>query len=189
MLGRLRRTTRLDVGLAIAFAGLAYLVWALVAGVSRGLMLEMDAAIPDKLLVGMTRVVKVFFFDTGFVIDVVGLAWLTGSLVLILLGSRQRVGISWAWACAIMQSIAAALGGIWVAWAIQRPYVSMLTHAPAAGKLNHAEQLSMISLPVLVPVALLIWTLFVVWLLVERSRWKNRRGPSMNDMLRTNVYR
>ena len=35
MLGRLRRTTRLDVGLALAFSGMAYLGWALVAGISR----------------------------------------------------------------------------------------------------------------------------------------------------------
>ena len=35
MLGQSRRTTRLDVGLALAFSGIAYLVWALVAGISR----------------------------------------------------------------------------------------------------------------------------------------------------------
>jgi Na+(H+)/acetate symporter ActP len=40
MLGQLRRTTRTDVGLALTFVGIAYLVWVLVAGVARELVAD-----------------------------------------------------------------------------------------------------------------------------------------------------
>ncbi len=46
----------------------------------------------------------------------------------------------------------------------------------------------MVLLPIIVTVAILIWTLALIWLLVERARL-NRRGPTLTDGLRTNVYR
>ena len=91
MLGRLRRTRPIDVGLAICFAGLAYLVWAMVAGVSREVVQEMikSTAVTALPLPELTRMVKVFFVDAGFVIDLVGLGWLAFSLALVVLSSRQ----------------------------------------------------------------------------------------------------
>ena len=190
MLGRLRRTTRKDVGLAIAFAGLSYLVWALVAGGSRTLVqtfidsarnLEMD-------LPSLTRAVKVFFVDAGFLIDLVGLGWLVVSLALVMLSSRQKIGISWAWVSAICQSFIAALGAVLVGGAVYAPHAV----ATVAGAVDEDptlfERVSEISLPVMVPIAILIWTTFLVWLLVDRARF-NRRGPTLRDGLRTNVFK
>ena len=93
MLGQKRRTSRLDVGLAIAFAGIAFLVWALLAGVSR-LMLQLTAAGQTDTLPAVTQNVKIFFVDTGFVIDLVGLAWMALSLVLIFFANWQKISIS-----------------------------------------------------------------------------------------------
>ena len=174
--------------MAIAFAGVAYLVWALVAGASRVLMGEMIRSTQGLPLPEAARMVSIFFVDAGFVIDLVGLALLTTSLILILLGSRQKLSISWAWVCAMAQSMLAALGGALVAWAVQRPYVEHFSQGVAPASISAPAQLSMITLPILVPVAILIWTTFLIWLLVERSRL-NRRGPTLSDGLRTNVYR
>lgn len=85
MLGRTRRTTRLDVGLAIAFTGISFIGWATVSGISRIMMRNMM-----RTSTGgeepVTRVVKIFFVETGFVIDIVGLLWLAMGLVLIFSG-------------------------------------------------------------------------------------------------------
>jgi len=185
MLGRLRRTTRTDVGLALVFAGLAYLVWALVAGISRAVIQEMIRSTAGmKHLPESTRVVKLFFVNGGIVIDVVGLAWLAVSLFLVAYSSRQRMSISWAWVAALGQSLVAALGAVVVGWAAYQPHI--LPAVPAGqGLLEHVTALS---LPVTVALALLVWVTFLVWLLVERARL-NRRGPTVRDGLRTNIYR
>lgn len=187
MLGRLRKTSRLDVGLAIVFSGLSYLVWSLIAGGSRALVQQFIdyARFTDMSLPTVTRAVKIFFVDTGFVIDIVGLAWLVGSMVLVLLGSKQKISISWAWVCAICQSFTAGLGAVLVGGAVYAPHI--LIGEPEAGRTPLAK-VSQISLPVLVPVAILTWTVFVVWLLVSRARL-DRRGPSLRDGLRSNVQK
>ena len=184
MLGRLKRTTRLDVGLALSFAGIAFLVWALVAGVSRAVVQEMIRATGAQSLPRMTYLVKVFFMDMGFVIDLVGLAWLVGSLLLVVLSSRQRISVSWAWLAAIVQMMVAALGAVLVSWATYQPHVLKVP----SGSEGHWQKLSQLSLPVVVALALLIWVTFLVWLLLERARF-NRHGPSLRDGLRSNVYR
>jgi len=188
MLGRLRKTTRLDVGLAIAFAGLSYLVWALIAGGSRTLVQQFIdyAHFTEMSLPSLTRAVKIFFVDTGFAIDIVGLAWLVGSMVLVLLASKQKISISWAWVCAICQAFTAGLGSVFVFGAVYAPYVLIGDGAPAERTV--LAKVSQISLPVLVPVAIVIWTVFVVWLLVSRARL-DRRGPSLRDGLRSNVQK
>ena len=133
----------------------------------------------------LTHGVEIFFVDAGFVIDLVGLAWLTCSLVLVLLSSRQRISVSWAWVSSACQSFTAALGAELVGWAAYAPHM-----IPQAGKAdpNLLERVSAISLPVMVPIAVLIWTTFLIWLLVDRARL-NRRGPSRNDALRSNVIK
>ncbi len=184
MLGRLRRTTRLDVGLAVSFVGLAYLVWALVAGVSRAVVQEMINSTVGQDLPKSARVVKVFFVDAGFVIDLVGLAWLTVSLVLVALSSRQKISISWSWVSATSQACVGALGAVIVGWAAYQPHI---IKAIGSGQTTW-ETVSAISLPVLMVVAILIWVMFLVWMLVERARWM-RRGPSLRDGLRSNIYK
>ena len=83
----MRRTTRLDVGLALTFSGLSYLVWSLVAGTSREMVREMILFTSRTNLTGdlpkFTRAVKIFFVDMGFVIDLAGLAWMILSLLLV----------------------------------------------------------------------------------------------------------
>lgn len=188
MLGRVRRTSRLDVGLALTCSGLAYLVWALVAGGSRKLvqLLIRSTAATGMELPAFTRHVKVFFVDTGFIIDVVGLCWLAVSLTLVLLASRQRISASWAWVSAIGQVTVAALGSVLVGGAVYAP------HAIAARgvEAEHTpwETVSSISLPVIVPLAILLWVTCLIWLLVERARL-DRRGPTLTDGLRTNIYK
>jgi len=184
MLGRLRRTTRTDVGLALVFAGVAFLVWALVAGISRAVIQEMIRSTAGMKLPESTRVVKMFFVTGGIVIDVVGLAWLAVSLFLVAYSSRQRMSISWAWVSATSQSFVAALGAVAVGWAAYQPHILPVATA-REGLLEHVTALS---LPVTVAMALLVWVTFLVWLLVERARL-NRRGPTLRDGLRTNIYR
>jgi len=190
MLGRLRRTTRIDVGLALCFSGTAYLVWALVAGGSRQLVQELirSTAVSDAggELPRLTQLVKVFFVDTGFVIDLVGLAWLVASLVLVVLSSRQKISISWPWVSAVGQVMIAALGAVLVGLAAWAPFI-----VPAADSEispGPLEQVSRISLPILVPIAVVVWVTILIWLLVERARF-NRLGPTLRDGLHTNVRR
>jgi len=185
MLGRIQRTTRLDVGLALTCAGLAYLVWALVAGISREVMQELigSSYVLHKPLPDLTRTVKVFFVDAGIAIDLVGLGWMAGSLVLVALSSRQKISISWAWTCAIAQAFLAALGSVLVSYSAYSPYF-LPAQPPDASVL---EMVSALSLPVTLALAVLVWVTFLVWLLVERARF-NRRGPSLRDGLKT-MYR
>lgn len=188
MLGRLRKTSRVDVGLALVFAGLAYLVWALVAGISRSVVQEMIkfTAYHDVELPSITRVVQMFFVDYGFVIDLVGLVWLVLSLLMIVQSSRQRISVSWAWVVAITQSFVAAMGAVLVGYVAYLPLV--LSPEKVSQKPSVVHQLSQLSLPVIVPVAILIWTTFLVWLLVERARL-SRHGPTLSDGMRSNVYK
>ena len=181
----MRRTTRLDVGLALSFAGLAYLVWALVAGVSRAVVQEMiqSTALTQTPLPPVTLFVKRLFVDYGFGIDSAGLVWLALSLYLVFFASRQKFGISWVWVSAILQSFVAALGAVLVSWATAQPRITQIVF-PSRGD-SLVEKVSSISLPVMLVAAILIWVDFLVALLVERAYF-NRRGPSLRDGLRTN---
>ncbi|MBN1555867.1 MAG: hypothetical protein JXA11_14080 [Phycisphaerae bacterium] len=183
MLVRKRRTTRLDVGLALAFTGLAFIVWAFVAGMSRTMMKNLisDSAVSAMNLPTLSKVVKVFFVDTGFVIDLVGLGWMVLALVLIFLAGRQRISISWAWTAAILQSLIAALGAVLVGVACYEPYHKLMTTSPAGA----LETISLISLPVVIGMAVVFWVMFLIAMLIDRARLE-RRGPTLSDGRRTN---
>ena len=174
--------------MALSFAGIAYLAWALVAGISRDVVQELikSSAVRDFALRDSSRVVKVIFVEAGFVIDVVGMAWLAASLFLVVWSSRQKCSISWAWVSAICQALVAAMGAVLVGWAAYQPHVV----PPDAAVPPQAvwAKVSAISLPVIVVVAVVLWVTVLVWLLVERARL-NRRGPTLRDGLRTNIYR
>ena len=190
MLGRLRRTTRLDVGLALGFAGVSYLIWALVAGASRGLIQEMIRSTVDMQaqLPTFTKAVKLFFVDTGFVIDLVGLGWMAISLALVGFASRQKISVSWAWVSATCQSCVAALGAVLVTRAVYAPFTCLCVVVGGEGGGTKLAELSRITLGVTIAIALLVWITFLFWLLVERAQL-NRRGPTLTDGLRSNVYR
>jgi hypothetical protein len=183
MLVRKKRTSRLDVGLALAFTGLAFVVWAFIAGMSRTMMSHLihDSDTSAMTLPRLSTVVKLFFVDTGFVIDLVGLGWMVLALVLIFLASRHRISISWAWSAAILQSLIAALGAMLVGLACYVPYWQLET-TPAAGAM---EIISRISLPVVIGMAVVCWVVFLIAMLIDRARL-GRRGPTLSDGLRTN---
>ena len=186
MLGRLRRTTRLDVGLSLVFCGISYLVWTLVAGTSREMVQAIDYAKRVTEMPDFTRVVSTFFVETGFVIDLVGLAWLVVSLMLVVYAGRQRLSISWPWLSAAVQGFVAALGGVAVGWAMNFPYHQLT--GPEGENVSELTLLSQISLPVVLTIAILTWVTCLVLLLVERARFK-QRGPTLRDGMRSNVVR
>ena len=188
MLGRLRRTSRTDVGLALSFAGVAYLVWATVAGVSRDVVQELikSSVVRDFSLRDSAHVLKIIFVEAGVIIDLLGIAWLAGSLLLVMLSSRQRCSISWPWVSAIGQAIVAALGAVLVGWAAYQPHV-VPPDAVVPESATWAK-VSQLSLPIIVVIAIVLWVTVLVWLLVERARL-DRRGPTLRDGLRTNLYR
>jgi hypothetical protein len=177
----------LDVSLALAFTGIAYLVWALVAGTARNLiqdMIQVTTSMGEKVP-AITSGVKIFFVDAGVAIDLVGLAWLAVSLLLIVFAGRQKLSISWAWVSAICQSFVAAWGAVLVAWAAFIPFGPKVD-ASAAPESTTLEKVSGLSLPVVLGVAVIVWSTLVLWLIFERSRFFNR-GPTVRDSLRTNV--
>ncbi len=181
MLGRMKRTTRLDVGLAIGFTGASFVGWAMVAGISRLMMKNMmRTSGGGEQLPQVTRVLKIFFVETGFVIDIVGLLWMAVGLALIYFANRQRLSISWAWASAMVQTIVAGGGALLVSWAVYEPH--MIRGEVKEGPL---ARLSTVTLPIVIALAVLIWVIFVVKMLKERRR-TIRRGPSLSDGLRTN---
>ncbi len=172
----------MDVGLAIAFAGIAFMVWALLAGVSRLMlqnMIRTTAGLTDTLPT-VTQNVRLFFVDTGFVIDLVGLGWLALSLTLIFFANWQKISISWAWLASLVQSLVAALGGMLVSSALYAPHI-------ITGEADDSilSKISQISLPIVIAVAVLIWGLFVYYMLKRRASMRPF-APSRNDGLRTN---
>lgn len=187
MLGRLRRTTRLDVGLAFAFATTAYVVWALVAGMSRDSVQDLvrTIAATEVALPLATANVKTMFVDYGIAIDLVGVAWILLSQTLLVFSSRQYLGISWVWVSAISQSFAAAVGAVLVGWAVQLPYANLITRPDSLPEPTAMEKISGLSLPMAIVVALVLSVGFLVWLLVDQIRL-SRRGPSLRDGLRSN---
>ncbi|MBI5724692.1 MAG: hypothetical protein HZA50_12085 [Planctomycetes bacterium] len=184
MLGRKLKTTRTDVGLALAFAGFGYLIWAFVAGISRQTVQEffrLQAA--GKLnLPPEAEIIRWVFVKLGVFIDLIGLAWLACALLLIVLSSRQRISISWSWMVAMSQALLAAIGGTLVGWTAYKGY--FLPPDPGQTAL---EQVAQLSLPVIVVTAVVVWIFFLGFLLSERIR-RRRRGISLRDGLRSNAY-
>ncbi len=182
MLGRVRRTTRTDVGLALAFAGIAYLMWTAVMGVARHIVNELSktAYIGKVSFPAVTSALCNSFVRGGAVWDLAGVLWLLVSLVLIIGSSRQRWIISWPWLSAICHALAAALVGTWTALAAVSPSQYGIAYReppyPAAGWSSFFAALA---------VALVMWVLALVWMLFERIRL--RRGPSLRDGLRTHI--
>ncbi len=192
MLGRLRKTSRLDVGLALPLTGVAYLVWSLVAGTARDMVREMVAATSTvealQSLPKFTKATNIFFVEMGFIIDLVGLALMVVSLLLVVYAARQKISISWAWMCAVIQASVAALGGVMVGWAMHLPYKRLATPGAEGPQPSDLAKLSEISLPVVLTLAILFWVTSLVWLLIERARFK-ARGPTLRDGMKSNVYR
>ncbi len=174
------------MGLALAMAGVSYLVWVLVVGMTRAVVNEVSRTahiekIPLEALPTVTRWLWNSFIRAAGVWDVAGVLWLLVSLVLIVGSSRQRWIISWTWLSSICQSMAAALVAVWTALARTVPSADLTPHVgqppyPVTG---------WTALSVALAVALLMWVTTLVWLLSERARLG--REPSLRDTLRTQV--
>ncbi|MDY7009549.1 MAG: hypothetical protein SVV80_02205 [Planctomycetota bacterium] len=184
MLGRVRRTSRVDVGLAMSFTGIAYLIWVLVVGVTRHLVNELSHAqyvgwtgdFP-----GVTKWLWNSFIHAAPVFDLVGVLWLLLSLGLIVGASRQRWSISCPWVCAICQTMAATLLAVWASLAAQTPHNVMTSYIqgppfPTTG---------WTSLCVALAIALIMWVTSLVWMISERAQLM--RGPKLRDGMRTHI--
>lgn len=184
MLGHVRKTTRLDVGLAFGFTGASFLAWALVARVSRTMMLNLIYEFDQKgqALPDFSQVIKLFFVNTGFVIDLVGLAWLLIGMMLVFFAARQKISISWAWMCGMIQIMAAAIGAIIAAAAIFAP----LGFRIWPETMETFEVVSEISFPIVLIVAVLIWSYFLYRLIRGNYKQKLRGGPTPSDSSRSN---
>jgi hypothetical protein len=127
-----------------------------------------------------TLSIKRFFLDYGFVIDVTGLVWMLLSLTLVLLASRQKISISWSWLCSGMQILVAGVASIVVHFA---------TAATQAGKVASdptlTEQISSLSWPVVLAIAVLAWVFFLIRLLLDRGKF-DKTQPTLNDSFRSN---
>ena len=188
MLGRLQRTTRTDVGLTLAFAGIAFLVWEAALAALRMLVNQVAAAQHVSDSVGGPSAVSALpIIGRGLywsllyaapLWDALGLVLMAVALGLLAGASRQRWSVSWAWLAAVCQSIAAALLVV----------LGVVTLAPFGlwqGTVEGAPTTGWTALPLAVALGLMIWVTCLVWLLLERA--KLRRGPSLQDGLRTHT--
>jgi hypothetical protein len=137
----------------------------------------------------VTEWVRYIFVDAGVAIDIAGLVFLCGALLLVFLSSRQRLSISWAWVVSFLQVCIAGLGSVLVALDVHHQYNQLMP--PPAGDVQRTalQTVSRVSLVVSLPIAIAVWVTMLVYLLVERARWNRRQGPSLRDAMRTNVYR
>lgn len=187
MLGRVRRTTRTDVGLVISFVGVAYLIWILATGASRHLVNQLaKAAYVGKIALEdvpvVTRGLYGAFIDAAPIWDTIGLLWLVLSLVLILGASRQRWSVSWPWLSAACQAMVSVLVTVWAGLSANAPYW------PAAGPATRPlpyPHTGWTFMSLAVSLALVIWAGTLIWLLYEQARLG--RGPSPRDSLRTHI--
>ena len=178
MLGRVRRTTRTDVGLALSLAGVVYLFWAGSVACARMVTQQLLViAQYERLgLTGLAAALTGTFTGWSAAFDAAGLLWLVLTLLLIIGSSRQRLIISWPWGSAICQALVGGLLAIWSALAAIGPRAyGPEVAAPAA--------VSWTGLSVAAVAALLLWVTALVWLVYERARL--RMGPSIHDSFRT----
>jgi len=184
MLGTVRRTTRTDVGLALALAGISYVIWVFVMGTARGVTnaLIRAATAGQASLPGLSRALCNSFAHAAWVFDLAGVLWLVVSLVLITGSSRQVWIISWPWLSAICQAMVAAVLAIWSAGAAA---VALAADAPAGSIPPALPPAPWGPLYLFLAIAMVTWVGTLVWLLLERARL--RRGPSHRDSLRTHV--
>jgi len=195
MLGRVRRTTRTDVGLCMSLAGIAYLLWVGVTASVRVVVNDLADANAAARLAGeqvpaAARWLVAAFGQTGPAWDLAGVLWLGVTLALVLGSSRQRWIISWPWLSAICHAMAAGLLGVWAALAaaVDTTALAGAKPAPAAEPICTAPPtVGWTSLSVAVALAVVIWVFTLVWMLRERSLLL--RGPSPGDFRRTHAER
>ncbi len=188
MLGRVRRTTRTDVALALILAGLVYLAWALACWSAKRSAAYMDhqamaSATYRSALPAVSRgFVKTFSSWTGGIFDLIGPVWMLLGLYMVIRASRQRRIISWSWLLISCQAVAALLIACWAAVAMVVP--------TAAVSGSPAPRAPMDWSPAVIAVAVLIWFGTLVWLILERIRYGRFRSlTAIRDGFKTHAYR
>ena len=169
----------------MSFAGVAYLIWVLVVGVTRHLVNELShAQYAERLgdLPVATRWLWNAFIYAAPVFDLVGVLWLLLSLGLIVGAGRQRWSISCPWVCAICQTTAATLLAVWAGMAAQAPYQFFTAHTPGPPPYPTT---GWASLCVAVAISLVMWVTSLVWMISERARLMH--GPKLRDGMRTHI--
>ena len=185
MLGRVRRTTRTDVGLALAMSGIAYLVWVLTTGVARHTVNELMKSQhlgPVEKMPSVSEWLCNAFLAGGFVWDMVGVLWLVLTMALIIGSSRQRWIISWPWMSTVLQALVTVLLAIWSGLAGMAPYGLTIAHIGEAPYPTAAYTFMSLALAI----GMLLWVTVLVWLLLERGRMG--RGPRFRDGMRTHAH-
>jgi hypothetical protein len=173
MLGRVRRTTRTDVTLALISAGIVYLAYALSCYVAKVSAMTLDGAVTQGRLAAAFR--STFGAGGADVFDMVGPLWMVASLWQVIRASRQRRIISWSWLLISGQALAAVLMASWAALSLYQTLPSPAMHGPVSWS------------PRLVVLAVVVWVGTLIWLVVDSRRM--RRGPTMGDGVKTMLYR
>lgn len=179
MLGHLRRTTRIDVALALTSAGIIYLAWVLATWAAKSVALALASAQTPAASALAGSLVNSFTSWGALVFDLAGPLWMVAGLWLVIRASRQRRVISWSWLLIAGQGLASILLAVWAAVAARE---ALWLAAAPVGEAPAADWA-----PVAVAVAVLIWVSTLVWLLLDRARL--RRRPLVADASRTHAYR
>ena len=181
MLGAMKRTSRLDVALAIIATGLSFLAWALVSGIGWVILQQQDKA-DHVAMPGFLKAIQVFSDYAGYVLDIMGLIIMCICLLLIFLAHRQVISMSWAWLMIVAQLIFALLIGVFVITALLGPQPELF-HSTES--LSLAQVLSMISLPVVIATAAVVWSVFAFYM-YRQPKGSTRRRLSLADSVKTN---
>ena len=169
----------------MAFAGVAYLIWVLVVGVTRHLVNKLSHA-QYTVELGEIPVTTQWlwnsFIHAAPVFDLAGVLWLLLSLGLIVGAGRQRWSISCPWICAICQTTTATLLAVWAGVAAQAPHtIGMFYGTGPPPYLTTGWT----SLCVAIAIALVMWVTSLVWMISERARMMH--GPKLRDGMKTNI--
>jgi hypothetical protein len=190
MLGRVRRTTRTDVTLALIMAGVVYLAWAGACAIARGaaeVVAQYTRAHELVPTVWAQRLLTTFGDASSLsaVPPVLGPMWMCLSLWLVIRASRQRRIISWAWLAITFQALGAIGVGVWSARAVQQTLAAAGTVDPAGVEAAAADGANTVWFVV---AAVAIWLATLTWLVIDRLRF-SRLGPSLGDGIRTHTFR
>ncbi len=185
MLGRVRRTTRTDISLALVMAGFVYLAWVLACWTAKDSAANIQWSVEarDAPVTALdSPFVKTFGSWGRIVFDLAGPLWMVASLYMVIRASRQRRIISWSWLLLSSQGIIAIGIAVWASLA-QRPVI-------AGGAAALAERTTVDWWPAMVVIGVLVWIGTLVWLLLDRLRLRRLvRGSARRDGFRTQAYR
>ncbi len=172
----------MDAALAVIATGVGFLAWALVSGISWLLLKQQteNGQPHDVAMPGFLEAIQSVSNYAGYAIDIIGLAAMCACMVLIFLAHRQVISISWAWLVLCGQLIFALLGAVFVITAMLGP------QGVDSSEMGLAEILSMISLPVVIVTAVIVWSVFAFYMFRQAPETRRRRKLSRDDGVKSN---